>query len=360
MTEKESLVALTSFLDFGPIRLRALIKFFGSARLVWNAKEKDLVKLGLSPKLIQKFLLYRKNFNFSDLLRQLKKHSIFVITTEDKNYPENLKGIDDSPLVLYVRGNLKAGDRIAVAIVGSRTMSSYGREVTEMISSRLAGLGITIVSGLAFGVDAVAHQSALDNGGRCIAVLAGGLDEITPKANSWLGEKILDSGGALISEFPPKVKPQKHFFPFRNRIISGLSKAVVVVEGRIKSGTIHTANHAAQQGRTVFAVPGQVTSPLAQAPNFLIQNGAKLVSKVEDILEELDWDFKVNREEFEKVLPSDREELEILDLLADNPLHLDEIARVSKLDSNVVFSKITILELKGLVKNIGNDIYKRV
>ncbi len=167
-------------------------------------------------------------------------------------------------------------------------MTHYGRSVTEKLATSLAHMGITIISGLAFGIDVEAHKNALGAGGRCIAVLASGIDVITPRSNDWLGQLILKKGGAIISEYPPGVVPQKYFFPFRNRIISGLAKGVVVVEGLIKSGTIHTARHAANQGKVVFAVPGPITSPSSAAPHFLIKSGARIVTDAQDILDELE------------------------------------------------------------------------
>ncbi len=360
MTEREYLVSLYSFLAFGPARTKLLLTYFGSAKGAWNAKENRLLEIGLSNKIVDSFDKYRTEFDQEDYFNRLKKLSIAYTIQGDSIYPTNLRGLDDAPPVLYFKGKLKARDVNAVAIVGSRKMTSYGREVTQKLSSELASLGITIVSGLAFGVDYAAHKSALDAGGRCIAVLAGGVDKITPRSNEWLGLSIIKSGGAVISEYPPGVIPQRHFFPFRNRIISGLSKAVIVVEGMVKSGTIHTANHAATQGRQVFAVPGQITSPMSGAPHYLIKNGAKMVTEVKDILEELNLQLKVDKEAVEKVMPSDEYENKLLDVLGNENLHLDEIVRISGLQVAEVSGRLTVMELKGFVKNIGNGIYRKI
>ena len=230
---------------------------------------------------------YREKTDERKFFSNLKKINVSYVTTNDSDYPINLVDLDDAPLVLFYKGKLLKEDVNSIAIVGSRKMTVYGKEVARRFATDLANHGITVVSGLAFGIDAMAHKSALEAGGRCVAVLASGLDEITPRSNEWLGKKVIESGGALVSEFPPGTQPQRHFFPYRNRIISGLSKGVIVVEGIIKSGTIHTTNAAAGQGRQVFAVPGMITSPNSQAPHYLIKNGATLITSVEDILNEL-------------------------------------------------------------------------
>jgi DNA processing protein len=358
MNEKKYLVALSSFIEFGPARIKLLVSYFGSAKNVWRADDKKLGEIGLSLKLLRKFKIYKQEFDFENFFKGLKKVNADVVTINESGYPDNLKELEDAPIVLYVRGKMTKADINAVAIVGSRKMTSYGKEVAERISTQLAKVGVTVVSGMAFGVDITAHKAALSTGGRCVGVLASGIDKITPRSNDWLGKNVIKEGGAIISEYPPGVDAQKHFFPYRNRIISGLSKAVVVVEGKIKSGTIHTANHAAAQGRQVFAVPGHITSPLSGAPHYLIKNGACLLEDAKDILEELNLQFKVNKEAMETVLPSDETEKQLLDLLANEPLHLDEIVRISGLDINIISSTLTILELKGVIRNIGNGIYK--
>ncbi|KKQ98615.1 MAG: hypothetical protein UT24_C0009G0117 [Candidatus Woesebacteria bacterium GW2011_GWB1_39_12] len=360
MTDREYLIALYAFIYFGPARTNLLIQYFGSAKDAWNANSKSLVEIGLKKNIVEDFGRYKRDFNSQEYFDRLKKHSIDVITINDDSYPENLRDLDDAPLVLYIRGKLSKNDTNSVAIVGSRKMTSYGREVTQKLSSELASLGITIVSGLAFGVDLEAHKSVLSVGGRCVAVLASGVDELTPRSNEWLGLEIIKTGGAIVSEFPPGTEAQRYFFPFRNRIISGLSKAVIVVEGMIKSGTIHTAKHAAEQGRTVFAVPGQITSPMSAASHYLIKNGAKMVTSVNDILEELDLQLKVDRDAVNKVMPTDADEKKIIEILTNEPLHLDECARISGLKVSEISGKLTVMELKGIVKNIGNGVYKKV
>jgi DNA processing protein len=358
MTDRYYLLALCSYLPFGPARINLLRKYFKSARNVWKASKRGLVDVGLRMKIITEFDNYRKSFDIQKYLERLKKLNIEFVTIDDENYPSNLVDLDDAPTVLYIRGELKKSDVNAVAIVGSRKITSYGREVTEKLATQLAGYGVTIISGLAFGVDLAAHKEAVEVGGRCVAVLASGVDVITPQSNEWLGKKIIKSNGAIVSEYPIGIMPQKSFFPFRNRIISGLAKAVVVVEGMQRSGTIHTANHAAKQGREVFAVPGQITSPMSGAPHYLIKNGAKMVTDVKDILDELDMQLKVDKDEVEKIMPSDKDEEKIVKVLENEELHVDEIARLSKINANEVSAKLTMMELKGIIKNLGGGVYK--
>lgn len=360
MTEKEYLAAVYSFNYFGPARTKLLISFFGSAKKVWNASKEALTDVGIPEKKVGKYIEYRKEFDIESYFNRLKKLNINFYTYKDKDYPENLKGLSDAPLVLYYKGKIKKRDKNAIAIVGSRKITSYGRDVATKFASELASFGVTIVSGLAFGVDVAAHKACLEAGGRAIAVLASGLDSITPVSNSWLGERIIKKGGAIVSEYPLEHMPQKSDFPERNRIISGLSKAVLIVEGAKKSGTLHTASHAAEQGRQVFAVPGQVTSPMSEAPHFLIKNGAKMATSTHDILDELDLQLKVNYEEVEKIMPEGEDETVILSILEKEQLHTDEIIRLTGLDIGLVSSKLTMMEIKGVVKNLGNGVYKKV
>lgn len=285
--ERKYLVMVSSFVPFGPARTTLLLKYFDSAAKIWNAKRHQLTDTGLSKKLVDKFIDYRNDFKSKEYFESLEKLKITYLLQEDKNYPVLLKQIDLSPLVLYVKGKLKKKDEKSVAIVGARELTDYGKEVAKKLSSTLSKKGVTIVSGLARGIDTLSHRGALDSGGRTIAVLGCGLDIMYPPENLNLSKQIAKSG-AVVSEYPLGygVKPQN--FAARNRIISGLSQATVVVEGRQRSGTFLTAGHALNQGKTVMAVPGPITSPMSEAPNYLIKNGAKVVTSAHDILEELD------------------------------------------------------------------------
>lgn len=354
------LVALSTFVPFGPVRLKLLLTYFNDAKKVWNANAKVLLTLGLSEKIVTKFVEHRREFNLSKYVKRLEKAGITTISINDKKYPENLKGISDAPFLLYVKGNLTNSDRNAIAIVGSRQMSSYGKEVANNFGSELASSGITIVSGLARGIDTAAHKGALSVGGRTIAVLGCGLGTVYPPENTQLADKIISSGSAIISEYPLDYPALPNNFVSRNRIVSGLSKGVLVVEGRRKSGTLLTASHAADQGRDVFAIPGQISSPLSEAPNFLLQNGAKMVTSPRDILSELNIGFLGDTEEVQKVLPTGRDEQVLVDALEVEPLHIDEIVRITSIDTGVVSARLSMMEIKGLVKSMGTGIYKKI
>lgn len=360
MTERQALVALCAHVPFGPARVKLLIDYFGSAKKVWSASKDKLVEVGLSFDSASEFIRHREKFDENNYFSKLKKLKIDFMTINDSNYPTNLVDLGNAPSVLYVKGKIKTKDTNAIAIVGTRKMTSYGREVTENFAGELVRLGITIVSGLARGIDTVAHKSALAAGGRTIAVIGRGLDEIYPLENTNLAEKIAGGHGAVISEYPLGYPVLRNNFASRNRIISGFSKAVLVVEGAKKSGTLLTASSAAEQGRQVFAVPGQITSPMSAAPHFLIENGAKIAFSVKDILDELDLQLKVDKEEIEKVLPSSKDEEKLLEILENEPLHLDELARISTLEVKEVSARLTIMEIKGLVKDLGKGVYKKI
>jgi len=360
MTEKEYLTALNTFTLFGPARTKILLSYFKSAKKIWNLKLSELIEVGIKREIAEKFIQHRDSFNIENYLSKLEKLSIKVVTIFDNDYPENLKDLSDAPHVLYVRGNFKNTDSNAVAIVGSRMMTSYGREVAKKFAGELASFGVTIVSGLALGVDAEAQRAALSVGGRTIAVLASGLDIISPLTNKNLALEFIKNNGALISEQPLGHQPFPSDFAIRNRLISGLSKAVIVIEGRMKSGTFYTVNAAAEQGRTVFAVPGPITSPTSEAPNYLIQNGSKLVTSSKDILDELHLQFKVDKEAVKKVMPGDATEAKFLEILEREPLHLDELVRISGGATSEVSARLIIMEMKGMVRNMGKGVYKKV
>jgi DNA processing protein len=239
-------------------------------------------------------------------------------------------------------------------------MTSYGKEVTTRFAGELANFGITVVSGLALGVDAQAQRASLSAGGRTIAVLASGLDIISPFANKTLALEFIKKNGAVVSEYPIGHVPMPFDFPVRDRLISGLAKAVIVVEGRMKSGTFYTVKAALDQGRPVFAVPGPITSSASEGPNYLIQNGAKLTTSIKDVMEELNMQVMVDTEAVEKIMPGDRYEKKILQILEAEPLHLDELVRISGAKTSEVSARLTIMEMKGMVRSLGNGIYKRV
>jgi DNA processing protein len=278
------------------------------------------------------------------------------ISIEDKNYPKILKEIKNPPKILYYLGEIKS-EEDCFAIVGARKCTNYGKEIAYRIASDLTETGLTIVSGFAPGIDTIAHKAAIEKGKRTIAVLGSGIDEksIYPKSNLKLIDKILENGGAIISEFPPGTPGAKYTFPQRNRIISGLSLGVLVVEARMKSGALITANYAKKQGRKVFAVPGSIFSQASKGCHFLIKNGAKLVESAEDILMELGIrKFEVGRKEIKGRTP---EENLILEVLKEGAVDVEKIIEKTKLSPSKVASILSILEIEGKIKNLGGNIY---
>jgi DNA processing protein len=350
------LVSLSAFPYFGPARTKLLTEYFGSAKKAWNARPGDLTNLGISPKKVAEFLSFRSTFNIKAYFERLGSLGVSVFSTDDEEYPAILKQISDAPPVLYVRGVIKKEDRRAVAIVGTRSMTMYGKSAAEKISRELAGFGVTIVSGLALGIDAEAHKAALSSGGRTIAVLASGLDQITPHSNTAIAREILKGRGALVSENPLGHIPQKHDFAVRNRLISGLAEGIVVIEGKMKSGTFYTVNSALDQGKPVFAVPGPINLETAEGPNHLIKSGAKLVSSGKDIIEEFGWEARVKM----GATKLSKNEEQVLQLLDNSERHLDELVRISGIKAAELSGRLTIMEMKGRIKNIGSGVYKKI
>jgi DNA processing protein len=257
-----------------------------------------------------------------------------------------------------MQGEIRPADDWAIAVVGTRRASVYGRQATERIVSDIARSGVTVISGLARGIDTYAHRAALAAGGRTIAVLGSGLDRVYPEENRALAEHIAQNG-AVISEYPLGTPPDGTNFPRRNRIVSGLSRGVLVVEADLKSGAMITATQAGEQGRDVFAVPGSIFNPLSAGPHQLIREGAKIVTDAADILEELHLTAVVEQRATREALPADPTEAALLTLLSDEPTHVDDLTRSAKMPSATVTATLTILELKGLARQLGSMQYVR-
>ena len=342
----------------GPLRLAALRDYFSSLEEAWLAPDRELRQAGLDRRTIQNLHGARQSLDLGDLLRQLDEIGASALTLDDLDYPSVLKELPDAPPVLYMRGTLTTEDDWAVAIVGTRKASTYGRDMAYQLAGDLAREGITVVSGLALGIDAAAHRGALEAGGRTIAALPCGIDRTYPPEHRALARQIAQQG-ALVTEFPPGTNAVAKNFPPRNRIISGLSLGIVVVEAPIKSGALLTADYAAEQGREVFAVPGQSTSASSRGSNTLIQEGAKLVMSVDDVLSELNLTRSAveTRTEVRKIAPENREEALILQNLGDEPRHIDDLCRICELPVAVISSTLAIMELKGLVRQIGSMQY---
>ncbi len=281
-------VGLSLIQGIGSLRVKRLMEYFGTPERVWKASKEELLAVPLfGPKLVQSIINTRLELDLDSFLQACKEKEIHILCLEDSEFPVNLKQIYDPPPVIYYRGRLNKEDLFSIGIVGSRKMTPYGRRVTCMLVKELVRNGFTIISGMARGIDGIAHQTALEEGGRTIAVLGSGVDIIYPKEHTKLYSEIIQSG-AVLSTFPPKTAPEKGNFPARNRIISGLAYGTVVVEAGLRSGALITAEQALEQNREVFAVPGSIFGTMSQGTNRLIQNGAKLTTCVQDILDELD------------------------------------------------------------------------
>lgn len=343
----------------GSVRLRLLLDHFGDARTAWNASSRDLSSTGLSPKLVESVIRARADVSLELVWDRIHAQGITVLTWEDEGYPHRLKEIGQSPPVLYVRGELLPEDEWAIAIVGTRRVTHYGRQVAEEVAAAMAHNGITVVSGLARGVDAVAHQGALNAGGRTIAVLGNGVDRIYPPEHRRLAERIIDCG-ALISDYAPGTPPEGINFPPRNRIISGLSLGVVVVEAGERSGALITSGFAAEQGREVFAVPGNITAPQSKGANRLIQQGAHPLLSPQDVLETLNLTQISEHRAARSVLPADATEALLLEMMSQEPIHVDEIHNKTEMPIEKVSSTLALMELKGMVRQVGGMHYVAV
>jgi len=349
-------VAFNLVKGIGPARLRALLEYFGDARTAWLASENQLTGAGLSPRLVANVTQCRSSGQLERAWGVIQDKQIQVLTWEDPQYPQRLLEIEQPPPVLYVRGEICKDDGWAVALVGTRRVTAYGRQVTEELASGLAAQGVTVVSGLARGVDAIAHQAALRAGGRTLAVLGSGVDQIYPPEHTRLATEMV-AHGAVISDYPPGTAPEAGNFPPRNRIISGLSMAVVVIEASEKSGALITASFAAEQGRAVFAVPGWVYARLTRGANRLLQEGAQVVLGGRDILETLDLTHIDQHRSARNVLPENAAEAQLYHLLGSEPLHVDDIGQRAGLPIDLVSATLTMMELKGMVRQVGGMNY---
>ncbi len=355
--ELKYLLGLIRFEKFGAITIARLKNKFAGWREAFNASADELVKIGISERLANEFLATRRAIDPDKELALLTKHDIKAILFGDPRYPAMLSEIYDPPALLFVRGTLPRADKNHVSVVGSRKMTRYGEQATFDLVIPTAKAGLVITSGLALGIDAAVHKATLEVGGTTVAVLGSGLDDehIGPKTNLGLAHEIIARGGALISEFPIGTEGYKRNFPFRNRIISGIAKGVIVVEAAEKSGSLITARSALEQGREVFAVPGPITSPMSVGPNNLIKMGAHPVTQASDILDVLGVD------ETEKDVPAPQPETPVekavIETLSKQPTHVDAIIRATGLNTPEVTSALTLMEMKGMVRHMGGMNY---
>lgn len=353
-------VATSAIPQVGSATFNYLLRHFRSLKKFWEAPGEKINKLKLDAKTRQSILEFRQKVDPKIYLDTVYERGIKVISVVDREYPANLRQISDAPAVLYYKGSLLPQDDLAIAVVGARLATPYGRQVTEKLVFELVVAGLTIVSGLARGIDSVSHRTALEAGGRTIAVLGSGIDLIYPPENRSLAERIVKSG-AIVSEFPLGFGPNARNFPARNRIISGLSLGVLVTEAAVDSGSLITAGQAAEQGREVFAVPGPISSKMSAGANNLIKEGVHPVTDASDILQVLDIERKqkqvgsVNREP--KTLNLNKDEKRIFDLLNGQTKHIDVIVRESGLATDKVSSALSMMEIRGFVKNYGSGVW---
>jgi DNA processing protein len=341
------------------VRFRALLEAFGDAESAWHASPRALREAGLSAKLVENLVLVRSQVSLEQVWKDIRAKDIEVLTWDDEVYPRRLKEIDQPPPILYVRGDLEPDDEWAVAIVGTRRVTAYGRQVTQEVAGLLARNGVTVISGMARGVDSVAHQAALNAGGRTIAVLGSGVDRIYPPENRRLAEQIIQKG-AIISDYPPGTPPEGSNFPPRNRIISGLSLGVVIVEAGKTSGALITANFAVDQGREVFAVPGNILAPQSKGTNRLIQDGAHPLLDPQDVLEMLNLTMVTEHRAARVAIPADETEAQLYQALSLEPMHVDEIRAQTNMPIETVSATLAMMELKGMVRQVGGMQYVAV
>jgi len=345
-------------LTFGTQRTRRLIQNFKSAEKVWVSPMSKFTELRIKREVLEEIFKRKEIIDPDQEWEKLLRQNIELITFEDPYYPKLLKETYSPPLGIYTKGNKDLLNTSSLAIVGTRSPSTYGREVMGSLIGPLCAAGLTIVSGLAQGIDALAHQATIDYEGNTIAVLGCGLHQVFPKINQLLAESILQKNGLIITEYPLGTPPLKQHFPARNRIIAGLSLGVFVVESRLPGGALITTSQALEANREVFALPGSVKQATSDGTNMLIKKGAKLVVTAKDILEELSLPMvkEILKDTLKGLNP---EEKNIVNVLESEPLHIDKIIKQAKLSAADVNALMTSLELKGIVKNTGGGIYTR-
>ena len=359
--EVRALLVLHLVPGLGPRLTAALLDRFGSAEAVVDASSAELCEVPhIGPKLAADVREAVRRADVDAELQRMERHGVRLLALGTPEYPESLATIPDPSHLLYIRGTLEARDAKAVAIVGSRSCTAYGRRIAERLAGGLARAGYTIVSGLARGIDGVAHRAALQAGGRTVAVLANGLARVYPPEHKGLADEVAASG-AVLSEAAMEIGPLAPLFPARNRIISGLARGVVIVEAAERSGALITARHAAEQGRSAFAVPGPVDSEASGGTNGLIRQGAVLVRSVEDVLEELEGVSAVTQPPAVAAPPPGLDEAQrrVWEFLAGQARHLDEMAQSLGLGVPQLAGVLMMLEMKKAVRRLPGNRYER-
>jgi|SRR5579871_2336363 len=356
-------LGFSAFRGIGPAKFRKLLLHFGSAKQAWLASEKDLLSV-LGSAVTTQFLIFRAGISLAAYVKNLEDKKISFLLSKDTNYPQLLAKIPNPPFVLYVKGDkeiissLNTGIR-SIGVVGTRKVTRYGEEVTTFLTKELIAQGFVIVSGLALGVDAIAHQATIESGGKTIAVLGCGVDCCSPSINQPIYDKIIGNFGAVVAESAYGGVVAKGMFPARNRIIAGLSLGVVVTEGTQDSGALITATRALEYHRPVCAVPGPITSVYSKGPLHLIQQGATIVREVDDILQALDIKKSqhIRSDQINQKRSNIQEEQQLLELLAQEQLYFDEIVRRLRKDPKTVSSLLSMMEIKGFIKSSGGKFH---
>jgi len=342
-------------------QLKKIYDYFPNGGSAWLATNDELTRLALTTEAVQKITDKRKTLNPQKLFENFNKSGIKMVFYTDENYPELLKQCYDAPVILFYRGTLPNENEQPLGVVGTRRYTNYGKAVTLRLTQELANAGLTIVSGLARGIDGLAHETTINAGGRTVAILGSGLadDDIYPHEHLKLAKRIIENGGLLLSEYPPGVGPEKFHFPERNRIIAGYSLGTLVIEAPEKSGALITAKISLEYNREVMAVPGDIFSLNSAGVNGLIKLGARVVTEVTDVLETLQIK-RITRNEPKINLLLSEVETKIFSILSHKPKHIDEITTTIQLNSSEVSSTLTVLEIRGIVKDLGGKYYVRL
>ena len=361
VTPKEAFIALNMVPCLGPVNVRRLLQAFGSPDRILTAGRGELNAIeGLSQDIVDSIVSWESAVDLQREMHQIREFGATVLTLDDHEYPAQLREIHDPPSALYVWGKLEPRDRHAIGVVGSRRTSHYGLECAKKLSYQIAHAGLTVVSGLARGIDTAAHQGALAAKGRTVAVLGAGLKHLYPAENQALAEKIATSG-ALVTEFPMDTTPDRQTFPMRNRIISGWGFGLLVVEAGYNSGALISASQAAEQGRNLYAIPGPIDRPTSHGTNRLIQQGAKLVMSVEDILEDVRVLFPAPPALTQSKPPDlDGDLLRVYEAITAQETPIDEIIRRSRLGAGVATAALLQLEMLRLVKQLPGKYFVKL
>lgn len=363
----------------GPKRFRDLLRIFESAKGAWDMflslnqapsselkiKKQELSNIGIGEKTLEKLSGFQTTFDFQEYKNRLEKAGVKFIAQYEKEYPDSLRQLDDAPIGLFVKGDISSllKDKV-IGVVGTRKTTSYGREVTGNLVASLSNYGCIIVSGLALGVDAIAHKSTIDNNGVTIAVLGCGVDCCYPRENQSLYNNIVDKGGLVVSEYPLGAQPSKGSFPARNRIIAALSIGVLITEAGADSGSLITAGYALKLNKKIFAVPGPITSRQSDGTSYLLKNGAKLVTNTQDILDELqisNSQFQISNKilNIENLNVSDKEKV-VLQILQKEPCQIDMLSKQSGIASGELAMLLSSLEMLGFIRTSGNGMFEIV